>query len=508
MTKFIEVPKFSRTVLLLAAAVIGSFLLAACGGGGGGGGGGAAATPVTVAVSPKTATVITGLSLQLAAKVTGTTATTVAWSVNGVAGGNAAVGTIDAAGLYTAPAVKPAAPSTVTVTATLVADATKKDSAVLTIADLVGGYAGSFIATGAMKDARSNHSATLLTTGNVLVAGGIGAAGTPIATSEIYRPTFGTFTSVGAMTTSRAYHAATTMQDGRVLITGGVDAGNNVLAQAEIYDPAAGTFTVTGSMATARAYHTATLLADGKILVAGGSESADLAAGVPLADIELFDPATGTFTTPAGLALAGARYYHTATRLKDGNRVLLAGGVGSGGAKLASAEIYDLTTGAITAAAPMLTGRWLHNAVLLNNGNVLITGGSSGTIAGGLPSATYLAATEVYDPVADTFTATVGQLIDTRAFFTTTLLADQTLLSTGGFGLLSTAPAPFIGSTLATAELFAADISGAAYTGPLPQQRANQTATLLPASGKVLIVGGNGYSGGSFSVLNSALLYQ
>lgn len=80
------------------------------------------APPVTVAVTPATATVQAGTSKAFTATVTGSANTAVTWSVNGVAGGSAAVGTITSAGVYTAPAAVPN-PSTVTVRATSVVNA-------------------------------------------------------------------------------------------------------------------------------------------------------------------------------------------------------------------------------------------------------------------------------------------------------------------------------------------------------------------------------------------------
>src|SRR5207244_12898072 len=69
--------------------------------------------PVSVAISPTSATVGAGGTQQFTATVTNTNNTAVTWQVNGVPGGNAA-GTISSAGLYTAPAVVPS-PATVTV---------------------------------------------------------------------------------------------------------------------------------------------------------------------------------------------------------------------------------------------------------------------------------------------------------------------------------------------------------------------------------------------------------
>jgi DNA-binding beta-propeller fold protein YncE len=71
-------------------------------------------TSVTVAVSPTSATVLLGTSFRFVATPSGST-NAVQWSVNGVANGNATVGTIDSTGLYTAPATRPVAASAVPV---------------------------------------------------------------------------------------------------------------------------------------------------------------------------------------------------------------------------------------------------------------------------------------------------------------------------------------------------------------------------------------------------------
>ena len=81
----------------------------------------------------------------------------------------------------------------------------------------------------------------------------------------------------GSMTTPRWEHTATLLSDGTVLVAGGSNTHScfsPVLASAEIYNPAFGTWTPTGSMGTARQSATATLLPNGKVLVAGGGDSA------------------------------------------------------------------------------------------------------------------------------------------------------------------------------------------------------------------------------------------
>ena len=65
------------------------------------------------------------------------------------------------------------------------------------------------------------------------------------------------------------FHTATLLPNGKVLVAGGSNGGGS-LSSAELYDPASGSWSTTGSLATARDYHTATLLPNGKVLVAGG----------------------------------------------------------------------------------------------------------------------------------------------------------------------------------------------------------------------------------------------
>ena len=82
-----------------------------------------------VSVSPQSAVVFAGQSAQFEAAVSGDAG--VIWSVNGISGGNVTVGTIDAAGNYTAPAVTTNA--TATVTAASKSDPSKTASASVTI---------------------------------------------------------------------------------------------------------------------------------------------------------------------------------------------------------------------------------------------------------------------------------------------------------------------------------------------------------------------------------------
>jgi Galactose oxidase, central domain len=119
--------------------------------------------------------------------------------------------------------------------------------------------------TGSLNTARQFHTATLLSNGKVLVAGGRGTSGY-LTSAELYDPASGTWSATGSLTTARYQHTATLLPNGKVLVTGGQATSGSALTSAELYDPASGTWTATGSLTTARYLHTATLLSNGKVL--------------------------------------------------------------------------------------------------------------------------------------------------------------------------------------------------------------------------------------------------
>jgi len=332
-----------------------------------------------------------------------------------------------------------------------------------------------FVFTGSLNTARENHTATLLTNGKVLIAGGFDGSNSASATAELYDPVAGTFSATGNLNTAREYQTATMLNDGKVLIVGGFDGTNSATASAELYDPVAGTFSPTGSLNIARGYHTATLLSNGKVLIAGGVDSTNSVS----ATAELYDPVAGTFS-PTG-SLNAAREYHTATPLNNGT-VLIAGGFN--GSVLASAELYDPTAGAFTTISNLNVAREYHTATLLNNGTILLAGGFNGSV---------LADAEMFDPVAGTFSPT-GSLNTAREYHTATLLNNGTVLFAGGVN----------GSVSASAELYDPTTSSFSTTGNLNTAREYHTTTLLN-NGMVLIAGG---SESTNIATNSAELYE
>ena len=274
--------------------------------------------------------------------------------------------------------------------------------------------------TGSLNIARYYQTATLLSNGRVLVAGGAapGAQTFPypaLASAELYNPATGNWTFTGHLNAGRLLHTATLLLNGKVLVAGGWSEDhphNGIMSSAELYDPATGNWTRTIGMNVGRAAHTATLLFDGRVLVVGASR------GFPNS-AELYDPATenwsftGSTTTP--------RFgYHTATLLPNGK--VVAGGYDSIGHISANAELYDPATGTWTATGSLVTARQDHTATSLANGKVLVGGGTNNGV---------LASAELYDPATGNWTPT-GSMNVARWHHTATLLCDRRVLVTGG----------------------------------------------------------------------------
>src|SRR4029079_378665 len=153
----------------------------------------------------------------------------------------------------------------------------------------------------------------------------------------------------------------------------------------------------------------------GTVLVAGGRIGLNLDGSTSSA--ELYDADSGTWSETG--RMLSARDGQTATLLNDG-KVLVAGGSGQAGLNaLSSAELYDPVSGTWTATRNMVDPGRGHTATLLSDGRVLVVGGD------GDPRAA-----ELYDPVSATWTATT-RYPNYLGGHTATLLSDGRLLRGG-----------------------------------------------------------------------------
>jgi len=315
---------------------------------------------------------------------------------------------------------------------------------------------------------RAGHTATLLTNGKVLIAGG--AAGfNPLATAELYDPVNGTFTPTGDMTAPRSGHTATLLPDGRVLIAGGsaVPQASIPTNSAEVYDPTTGTFAATSNMIFGHVCQQANLLGNGEVLIVGGS-----GANGRVPNGELYDPVTGTFapvgTYPNDVSGFNSCQGAVATLLPDG-RVLIVW-------EEDAAEIYDPDAGSFTGTGKPITRSYndgLPTAALLMNGKVLVAGGANDGDLG-------ITSAALYDSGAGTFTA-AGDMITSHVFGTATLLPDGTVLIGGSF---------LFPSALANAELYSPATGAFTATDNMMIARGSGYQATLLNDGQVLVTGG------------------
>ena len=237
---------------------------------------------------------------------------------------------------------------------------------------------------------------------------------------------------------------------------------------------ASGTWESTGNMITARSNHHQNLLADGRVLMSGGLNNA----GNPLASAELYDHTTGIFSSTGSMSTA--RWQHRNVVLLTG-KVLVTGGRPNASTNvLNTAELFDPVAGTFSATGSMQRFRRLHRATILANGNVLITGGQGGTTD---TSNGTLNNAELYDPAAGTFSFTAGTMVSSRRSHLQTLLPDGRVLIVGGTGGAGN-------TVLNTAELYDPTTNTFAATGNMLVARNGPFLIGLP-NGKVLVLGGN-----------------
>jgi hypothetical protein len=207
-------------------------------------------------------------------------------------------------------------------------------SAPVSSTELYDPAANSWSAGPNLSVARSDLTATLLDDGRVLVAGGDASASTssaPQPAADLIDPQGRAATRAVNMETGRTNHTATLLVDGRVLVTGGTAGA----PRAEVYAPATGTWSAMAPPAAARRSPAAVLLPSGQVLVAGGADSGALSSA------ETYNPATNTWS--AAPAMGSARWQHTLTLLQNG-LVLVTGGsatLAKSAAPTGSAEVYS-----------------------------------------------------------------------------------------------------------------------------------------------------------------------
>jgi len=179
--------------------------------------------------------------------------------------------------------------------------------------------------------------------------------------------------------------------------------------------------------------------------------------------------AAQTVEAPGGTMVV-PRSGHSASLMEDG-RVLVAGGTDAAYALTTVSEIYDRATNSWKATGHINLGRTFPEEVTLLDGRILLIGG----IIGGNVQSTV----EIYDPATGVWTYT-GSMNYGRYGFDPVVLPDGRVLAAGGYG-----------SGEGKAELYDPASGTWSLTGDLNYLRTLYHATLLQ-NGKVLIAGGVG----------------
>jgi len=265
----------------------------------------------------------------------------------------------------------------------------------------------SFAVVAPMQHARMSHTATRLSDGRVAVIGGMASVGADfIDAVEIYDSTTDTWQELNPMLAGgRAWHTAALLTSDRILVAGGArrdTGGVRAVADTEILDVNANQWSSTDPMPEAVIGHVAltpyadyvwqvggqtlagfdavaegfmshaAVLMTGRVIVSGGLRSN----GTVLKDVLLRDPTAPSFSQwrPTG-SLAEPRCEHTMTDIGEG-WLLAAGGTSSTWDSISSAEIFLGDTETWVPAQPLWVGRGAHTATRLNNNDVLFVGGT------------------------------------------------------------------------------------------------------------------------------------
>ncbi len=293
------------------------------------------------------------------------------------------------------------------------------DGVALSSVEIYNPITGEWKLAASMTMPRHTHSANLLNDGRILVVGGYDDRYYPpfSASSEIYDPRTDRWSKLSDLRWPRIYHSATLLSDGRVLVAGGVGAEFLV----EIFDPSTQSWIHSNSMLRQRYGHTATLLKNGKLLIVGG-----IANGSAQEYVELYSPDTDEWvqvasppdkvsdqkavllesgevivvggvsnTSPSGFSrkgfiydpardiwknlpnLAKPIYNHTATLLSNGSVIICGGDDGLN--ILKSVQIYNPSTKQLTSGPSMMETRSTFTATRLLDGRLLLIGGGSNT---------------------------------------------------------------------------------------------------------------------------------
>lgn len=236
------------------------------------------------------------------------------------------------------------------------------------------------------KDMLLEVMARCRTIGGVLITGGIDDNDDALHECTILKHD-GRWWGVKRFNDTIFGHSMTTLLNNDILLIGGYPSRfrHMLLKACYTYSRLENDWHEAGELCQPRLYHSAVTLHDGKVMIAGGHarQGEEILLNI-INSIEFFDPDTRTCTLSSEKILPRLLSYHCAIVLLDGN-VLFIGGItktdaleNRGYVVTAKCFIYKPQDGTFTDVASMKNSRNMHAAVLLPDGNVLVTGGRPG----------------------------------------------------------------------------------------------------------------------------------
>ena len=324
-----------------------------------------------------------------------------------------------------------------------------------------------------MQQPRFRHSSVLLNDGRVLIMGGTTAhEGPSLKSCEIFDYRDGSIRPTSEMLSARQYFQAVLLDDGRVLVAGGAasktaDHRGVAINEVEIFDPETEIWTAAAPMPMRRELFQMVRLEDGQLLAIGGiGGPAENAAWDILSDCHLYDPDIDDWATMPSMNYSRTNY--TATLLDD-NRVLVAGGYGSGQNR---SEIFDPKARIWKEVSSFVEGgSGQHIALRVSGGRVLRTGGWPGPQQW----------SEIFEPMESVWRTTIGQMHERRFAHHAVTLPQGRVLVAGGANSSTT--------SLNSCEIYDPLAEDWSTVQPLPRANVEFNMLLLP-NDQLLVIGG------------------
>lgn len=275
---------------------------------------------------------------------------------------------------------------------------------------------------GNLINARQRHTSTLLSDGRVFIAGGdknltLNATDS-INTTEIFDPSTERFSAGPLLSRPRMDHSAILLKSGSILVAGGMEIENSSpfrsISDFDIYNPSTNRISFTGKMNFERRNFVLQRLSDGEVYAFGGRRQI-FSPGAFISETEKFDESNQTFNIQTNYTLNFSRSNFFVSEISVG-KLLIYGDT-------LSSEYYDPIVGSLAINSNLSRPRFNASSVMFPNGKIILFGGDAD---GG-----YVSRIDYYDPQTNRFT--IGnRMLFPRIGVSSVLLSSGRVILLGG----------------------------------------------------------------------------